>query len=106
MYSDPEKRKEYGRKHYRENKAWYRDRNRRRREEIRAYVENAKRKPCMDCNAEYPPYVMDFDHRGDKKFNVAMMCTRSCALDRVKEEIAKCDLVCSNCHRIRTHKRT
>jgi hypothetical protein len=62
-------------------------------------------KPCMDCGNQFPPYVMDFDHRDPtlKKNNVAYMAHSS--LDRIMEEIEKCDLVCANCHRIRTHKR-
>jgi hypothetical protein len=48
---------------------------------------------------------MDFDHRpGEEKlFNVSRFCVASMQL--VLAEVAKCDLVCSNCHRIRTIKR-
>lgn len=46
---------------------------------------------------------MDFDHRPDevKVKNVSQLKT----LDDVKAEIAKCDVVCSNCHRLRTKRR-
>lgn len=57
-------------------------------------------KPCADCGGVFPPVCMDFDHvRGEKLCNVAKMGTY--AWSRVLEEIAKCDLVCANCHRIR-----
>jgi len=47
---------------------------------------------------------MDFDHvRGVKLFNVGMMTSRSFEL--IDAEIAKCEIVCSNCHRIRTKQR-
>lgn len=60
--------------------------------------------PCKDCGVRYPHYVVDLDHvRGDKKYNVSKMTTYSKA--RILEEIAKCDVVCSNCHRARTHAR-
>jgi hypothetical protein len=60
--------------------------------------------PCIDCGVEYPPYVMDFDHvRGEKKFAIGAAGRYS--QKRVLAEIAKCDLVCSNCHRERTHQR-
>lgn len=63
-----------------------------------------KAKPCADCGLRYPPYVMDFDHvRGKKDKCVSKM--RVTNLDRILKEIAKCDLVCANCHRERTQKR-
>ena len=68
-------------------------------------VDDAKSKPCMDCKKEYPPYVMDLDHvRGDKFKNVAKMVGRY-SKEALLEEIAKCDVVCANCHRLRTHER-
>ena len=54
----------------------------------------------MDCGVQYPFYVMDFDHRGDKLFNVGSGRGRS--FDAVKAEAAKCDVVCANCHRERS----
>ncbi|AJD82175.1 HNH endonuclease [Mycobacterium phage Cosmo] len=49
---------------------------------------------------------MDFDHvRGVKEFNIGSYRTKSYSLQRIRDEIAKCDVVCSNCHRIRTHDR-
>jgi hypothetical protein len=49
---------------------------------------------------------MDFDHvSGKKENNVGTMVAHGWNRDRVLAEIAKCDLVCANCHRIRTKKR-
>ena len=66
--------------------------------------------PCMDCLKVLPWCAMDFDHRPGtiKEFRVAYMggvpaTTRQ--VSKVEQEIAKCDLVCSNCHRIRTRDR-
>lgn len=78
-----------------------------RRSEGRAFLSEQKRKPCMDCGGFWPdnPEVMDFDHRpGEVKlFNPGMGNTGS--RERMLAEIAKCDLVCANCHRIRTAAR-
>jgi hypothetical protein len=64
----------------------------------------AKSHPCMDCGHSFIPFVMDLDHvRGRKLFALAAHGTRSLAA--VKKEIAKCDAVCSNCHRVRTWNR-
>lgn len=60
----------------------------------------------MDCGIRYPTYVMDYDHvRGVKRNTIARVVTNATSLAVLQEEIAKCDVVCSNCHRIRTHGR-
>lgn len=58
---------------------------------------------CKDCLETYPYFVLHFDHLGDKKHNVSRMINRS--LEEIKREIAKCDVVCGNCHAFRTHAR-
>lgn len=71
----------------------------------RAKRETLKNKPCMDCGGTFPPECMDFDHvRGEKRFGIGSILPH-CSEEKLMEEIAKCDLVCSNCHRIRTRKR-
>ena len=60
----------------------------------------------MDCGKKYPPYVMDFNHRpGEKKVGKISSMAHSGRLSRLVAEITKCDVVCDNCHRGRTHKR-
>jgi hypothetical protein len=49
--------------------------------------------------------MMDFDHvRGTKHANVAELIN-TLSKKRIDEEIAKCEVVCSNCHRARTYLR-
>jgi len=93
------------RAHYEANKEKYIDSNLRARARTRAYIDAAKSKPCADCGESYPPYVMDFDHRGDKEFAIGSVRASSMSIERLQLEIVKCDVVCSNCHRIRTHTR-
>ena len=60
--------------------------------------------PCKDCGNSFPSYCMDFDHvRGDKFMDLSDMKGRT--LELIMTEAAKCDVVCANCHRIRTHDR-
>lgn len=67
-------------------------------------IRDAKDKPCADCGIQYPYYVMQFDHvRGEKKFNLGGGWNNS--IEAIREEIAKCDVVCSNCHAERTYQR-
>lgn len=72
----------------------------------RAAVLEAKDKPCADCGIRYPYYVMEFDHLDSetKEFNVSAGVVRA-SYERVIAEIAKCEVVCANCHRFRTAKR-
>jgi len=66
----------------------------------------AKDRPCHDCGVRYPPWVMDFDHRpGTVKVVNLSRVHKQAAMRQTLDEIAKCDVVCSNCHRQRTHSR-
>ena len=71
---------------------------------MRALIRGVKNQPCKDCGKRYPYYVMDFDHvEGVKSFNLGTVLARQCGASKVIEEIVKCDIVCSNCHRERTY---
>lgn len=70
------------------------------------YFFTEKSKPCSDCGKSFHPVAMDFDHvLGEKRYEVASMISAGCSLEALKAEIAKCELVCACCHRIRTHNR-
>lgn len=74
--------------------------------ENKKIVERAKSVPCADCGERYPSYVMDFDHvRGVKVANIAQLKVRGSA-PALRAEIDKCEVVCANCHRIRSHERS
>ena len=74
------------------------------REVNRAIIRGAKDQPCADCGHSYPYYVMQFDHLGDKEFNVGNIGPTG-SRSRLINEINKCDVVCANCHAERTHQR-
>lgn len=102
---DPDKTKQYW-------KDWY-SRNRKRHIEnqlkiqvrIEKLIRENKSKPCTDCAIQYPYYVMEFDHvRGEKRDCLNRM-KRSAGYNQVLAEIEKCEVVCSNCHAIRTWQR-
>ena len=59
---------------------------------------------CVDCG-ESNHIVLDFDHLKDKKYNISRMIHDGFSWAAIKKEIAKCEVVCANCHRIRTHIR-
>jgi len=104
---------EYYRNYYQKNKTRILEQKRARRAQINSWqnryaAENRKRvqeykeaSPCMDCGVSYPYYVMELHHcRGTKRGHVSQMLSRH-AWPTIEVEIAKCDLVCANCHRMR-----
>ncbi len=100
-YSDPEK----ARKWARENVRWglyhkkYRDRN------VLWVKEYLAVHPCVDCG-ENDPVVLEFDHvTGEKLSEVSSLAQTASSLDRIKREIAKCEVRCANCHRRKTAAR-
>lgn len=75
--------------------------------EAQTFVNEIKKQPCMDCDLVFHPICMDFDHR-DPVTKVAAISSMIRCGPRRKElfhEIAKCDVVCANCHRLRTMNR-
>ena len=95
-----QKAKRYSEKHKEHLRLYHQ----RRCQERRAWLNELKDHPCVDCGRMYPPECMDFDHvRGDKTKCVGHLFNVN--KTRTLDEIAKCDLICSNCHRIRTAKR-
>lgn len=94
----------YTRRHYAENVSYYVTKAAKNRAALNQLIASLKAGPCADCGVRYPPYVMDFDHRDpSKKSFTISMSHRSSGARKVREEIAKCDLVCANCHRERTY---
>lgn len=86
-----------------EKRIWRQTRARRRAERLREFIDAQKAAPCMDCQRTFPACCMDFDHRDGvtKLYGVSDAPSMSAA----KAEMAKCDLVCACCHRLRTQAR-
>ena len=93
-------------KHYKKNKAYYKKKAIKHNSEYRLrnlqyIVDYLKQHPCVDCK-ETDPVVLEFDHQGDKDYNVSRMHTF--CLQTLIDEIAKCQVRCANCHRRKTAK--
>lgn len=113
-YVDPNKKKENHRRYMREvwypkNKSKHIGYQRDIQKKITKFVLDLKRDSfCADCNfsGKKCPSVLDFDHvRSVKNFNVSEFKHHTNSFKKVKQEIEKCEIVCANCHRIRTAKR-
>lgn len=78
----------------------------RRRKKLLEIVNKMKDKPCKDCGEKFPPYIMELDHIEDNKVDaVAKMVNTERAMGIIQEEFDKTEVLCTNCHRIRTYKR-
>lgn len=58
-------------------------------------------KECKRCKQIFPHYCMDYHHKDKeiKEFNIGNGSYRN-SKEKIIKEIEKCDLYCSNCHRI------
>lgn len=88
---------------YQNNKAHHienvQDRRNRLREENREYVLNyLSTHPCENCG-ETDPVVLEFHHVGEKEDSVSRLIYRAESLVRLIEEISRCRVLCSNCHK-------
>jgi hypothetical protein len=102
MGRNVELQKQRQREWYQQNKQRIIDGSSRRRKEAVEFVKELKSKPCMDCGNSLPPVCMDYHHvRGEKKYEINRMTRITVSKKLILEEIAKCDLLCANCHRQR-----
>ena len=79
-------------------------RRRRRYERNRDYIRRLKSVPCADCMGSFPPEAMDFDHLDDKIDLISKMVYQV-GFETLERELSKCEVVCANCHRMRTTRR-
>ena len=87
------------------HKAYHLAKSKEARQKKLAYVNDLKAGPCTDCGGRFHYSAMDFDHIGpDKVADIAWLINNR-SWKALLDEIEKCELVCSNCHRVRTWTR-
>ncbi|MDQ1299556.1 MAG: hypothetical protein QG636_224 [Patescibacteria group bacterium] len=112
-HKDPERAKEYHAKYMKE--VWYPKNKekhlayvRRNKQRVTAFIAAYKKdRSCTDCgfSGKEFPFVLDFDHLDgglSKKFTIGSWSHSVLSIEAIEKEIEKCELVCANCHRIRT----
>jgi hypothetical protein len=110
---DIEKRKKYQARYMKE--VWYPKNKekhisyvKRNKQRVTEFIEKYKKeRSCMDCgfSGKDYPYVLDFDHLNvgtSKAFTIGSWSHSVLSVVAIEREIEKCELVCANCHRIRT----
>jgi len=96
----------YGREYYRKNRDVQKTRLLRNTAARRAdnqgrMIEYLRTHPCVDCG-EADIVVLQFDHLANKERDVSSMLSGSWTWPAIQREIAKCEVRCANCHRLRT----
>lgn len=91
--------------HYNNNKTYYIEKASRNNKNykllaIKLIIQEFSR-GCIDCGNK-DIRVLEFDHLKDKSENISSLLGKSASIDKIKKEIAKCEVVCANCHNIRT----
>ena len=77
----------------------------RREDSKRLFLAFLKDKSCMDCGTD-DTRVLECDHVGVKHYNISLMVTTGYKWETILKELTQCEIVCANCHRIRTYKRS
>ena len=104
-YKNKEDQASASKRHYEANKSKIKQRskkrNRKQRNANKAYVDKIKvESSCVDCG-EGNPLVLDFDHvKGKKVGDISSMVYQSYCVESIQKEIDKCEVRCSNCHRV------
>lgn len=94
-------RKEYHKEHYNKNSEKYKQNAKQNRQQIVNFVNRYKQiTGCKKCT-EKRFWVLEFHHRDkdEKSDDINNIIKFSGSLRLVKEEIRKCDILCSNCHK-------
>jgi hypothetical protein len=100
-------RSAYGKNHYQRNRDKYLAKAKRRRHRERDnywawLMRYLQCHPCVDCG-ETDPVLLQFDHRdGTEKLDTIGALLSGSSWATFLAEVAKCDVRCANCHRVRT----
>lgn len=98
---DPQKNREYQAKWYKKNQQLQKERTAKIKKEKSLWLAEYKKNICCSSCGENHPACMEFHHidKTKKSFGLATAANRNYSLERIKEEIQKCKILCSNCHR-------
>ena len=100
-------RRAYDADYHRRTRARRIAQKRRYHSELVRWYRALKDAPCSDCGGRFHHSAMAWDHRPSerKKFDVRNMVRKTHSKRQILQEIAKCDLVCANCHAVRSFRR-
>jgi len=94
--------KEHSQQQYQSDKSSRRLKTKQRRIETLKWIRELKKElVCEQCGEDHPA-ALDFHHKDQSKkdFSISYACKMGYSRERILEEIKKCNVWCSNCHRI------
>lgn len=98
-YADVEKKRACQRAWYSRNAKSEYQRIRRRKLELFEFIRSLKVR-CAFCGYDAHPAALDFHHEGDKDITLAHAARQGWSRPRILAEVAKCVVLCANCHRV------
>lgn len=88
-------------RYYQKTKEYHKQRRARQQQSIRDFVKEIKQGlACIMCGEAHPACI-SFHHRNpaEKSFNIANAVHHGYSKQHILDEVAKCDVLCENCHR-------
>jgi hypothetical protein len=100
ILANKDKQAEYKKKHYENNRQKVIDSVAERRRELRKWFDEYKSTLSCKCGENHPD-CLDFHHVNpeEKDLDIAMAINRGWGREKIMREVAKCIVVCANCHR-------
>lgn len=91
----------YNQSLYKKHTQRERTRLKKRTNELRDWYKELKRNKCCSRCPENHPACIEFHHLDPKQkaFEISTCWRKGYSIQRIEEEIAKCIILCSNCHR-------
>jgi NADH:ubiquinone oxidoreductase subunit F (NADH-binding) len=100
-------RKDYDREYHARNRARRQEQVKERRRRLHEWNNRIKSStPCADCGRTFHPVAMTWDHLpGTDKVTEVSNLVRAGKTIQARKEIEKCEVVCANCHAVRSYER-
>jgi hypothetical protein len=98
-YANKKQQSEAQQQHYRDNREKYRHSQLKHYYRNKRYADELKSQSCCKQCGESHLACLEFHHRNpDEKDREITKAVSDFGFERLKREIAKCDIVCANCH--------
>ena len=100
-FKDQNKKLEYARELYKKQKKLVVRRVAERKKKIKSWIEEYKKNlKCSNCSETHPS-TLDFHHKNknEKEQGICYFVSNGYSIDKIRQEIEKCEVLCANCHR-------
>jgi transcription elongation factor Elf1 len=100
-FKDPKRKLQYSRELYHKQRTLAVQRVSKRKKKLKGWLDNYKQTlKCSLCGENHPATI-DFHHKygKEKDVTISYLIGNGYSIERVKQELEKCQILCSNCHR-------